>query len=357
MSATRPLARRTLRPSAAPAAEAESAPATPPPARASEAAATRLDRLRRPAAVLAAVGVLALAGVAYWFGAGRSSFSGSIIHAPGRLEVRAVAVPAAVSTPLADLAVAEGDFVTEGQVLGHLDLSRMRSELERADALIAQSKLALEAAQTEAAQRRNQLQGAEGDLRRLQSRASASRQQLEQRQSARDAAQAALTAAAADEAGAQQAYEGARKDAERLHAETAEDRIVAPRAGRVQYRFAEPGEDLHVGSPIVTIIGPQDVALSAQIPLPEAGQIKPGAEARVVLDGFPNEPFPASVTYLGKNETTIAGVGPTLRVRLRAGPELSRIHSGELRTGLAAEAYIATRTPPEWPAQLRTQGQ
>jgi len=315
-------------------------------------------RRRRFLAAAAIVALTAGAAAGYYFVHGRGAASAGIIRAVGRLEVHEFALTSAAAAPLAEIAVNEGDVVTEGQVIAKLDLAQAKDELAHAEALIAQTKLALDAAQAEANQRRNQFQAADGDLKRWQARAVVTRAQIDLKQSVRDTAQAALTSATADETAAEQAYDAARKDAEVLRAALNNDRIVAPKDARIQYRLADIGQPVERGSTIVTMIDPTDVTLAVDVPGRQADEVKPGAEARVVFEGAPNVAFAATVAFVGARAGT-GGATPdadTVRVRLHVAPDLARDRQGELRTGMPAIGYIATRPNTEWPAQLRPRG-
>ncbi len=318
-------------------------------------------RSRRFLAAAVVLALIVAGAVGYYILNGRGTASAGIVRAAGRLEVHEFPVISATAAPLAEISVGEGEMVSEGQVLARLDLSQLKGELSHAEALIAQTKLALDAAQAEANQRRIQFQAADGELKRWQARAVVTRSQIDQRQAVRDAAQTTLTAAAADESATEQAYDAARKDADKLRAALNDDRIVAPRDGRVQYRLAEVGETVARGGPVLTMVDPSDVTLALNLPAADTDGVKPGAEARVVLDGAPNVPFAATVAFVGARIATpgaatgaaTGAVTDTQRARLHIAPDLAHDRQGELRTGMAAVGYIATRPNTEWPAALR----
>jgi HlyD family secretion protein len=328
------------------------------------------------------LGAATLAG--FWRLYQQNAIPRGIVRASGRVEVHEIPVTAAVSAPVSEVVVAEGDSVSEGQVLARLDLEQPHANLERADALVGQTRLALEAAQSEVAQRRNQFQVADNELKRWQSRAVVTKAQIDQRQAARDAAQTVLNAAAADEAAATEANEVAKKDVERLRSRLNEDRIVAPKAGRVQYRLVDPGESLHPGSVIATLLDPDDITIAVDVSPAEAGRIRIGDEARVLVDDSRGAPITATVTFVGPQPKAAApaaassdanqsasklaageaaggaageareAVEGTVRVRLHVDRSLVQGLGGEIRTGIPATAYIRTAGASDWPAALRT---
>jgi len=92
----------------------------------------------------------------------------------------------------------------------------------------------------------------------------------------------------------------ARKRAELQEAEAdrSDLQILAPFAGIVSTRSAEPGEVVSPGKAIVTIINPGQVYLRAFIPEGEIGRVRTGQPARVYLDSNPKHPLEATVARI-----------------------------------------------------------
>lgn len=74
--------------------------------------------------------------------------------------------------------------------------------------------------------------------------------------------------------------------------------IVAPFAGTVATRSAEPGEVVSPGTAILTILNPGQVYLRAFIPEGEIGRVRTGQLARVFLDSNPQQPLDATVARI-----------------------------------------------------------
>lgn len=74
--------------------------------------------------------------------------------------------------------------------------------------------------------------------------------------------------------------------------------IVAPFAGLVATRSAEPGEIVAPGSAILTILNPTQVYLRAFIPEGEIGRVRTGQAARVYLDSNAKRPLEAVVARI-----------------------------------------------------------
>src|SRR5262249_12592340 len=97
----------------------------------------------------------------------------------------------------------------------------------------------------------------------------------------------------------------ARADAGRARAQLEEARanrqdlqVVAPFAGTVATRTAEPGEVVAAGTPIITLVALGQVYLRGFVPEGEIGRVKVGQAARVYLDSAPHTPIDAVVTRI-----------------------------------------------------------
>lgn len=71
--------------------------------------------------------------------------------------------------------------------------------------------------------------------------------------------------------------------------------ILAPFAGTIATRTAEPGEVLAAGSPIVTLLDLGKVYLRGFVPEGQIGRVRVGQPARVYLDSAPDKPLEAYV--------------------------------------------------------------
>ena len=101
--------------------------------------------------------------------------------------------------------------------------------------------------------------------------------------------------ARADIASAQADAERARAQLDEARANRRDLQIVAPFAGTVATRTAEPGEVVTPGTPIVTMVNLGQVYLRAFVPGGDIGRVRIGQPARVYLDSAPNTPIDAQV--------------------------------------------------------------
>jgi HlyD family secretion protein len=104
--------------------------------------------------------------------------------------------------------------------------------------------------------------------------------------------QEAQIAAARAEAGR------ARAQLEEARANRQDLQVVAPFAGTVATRTAEPGEVVAAGTAIVTLVDLGQVYLRGFVPEGEIGRVRVGQPARVYLDSAPGTPIEAVVSRI-----------------------------------------------------------
>jgi HlyD family secretion protein len=109
------------------------------------------------------------------------------------------------------------------------------------------------------------------------------------------AVQGQILQAEADRAAAQADAERALAMLEEAQANRADLKVVAPFAGTVATRTAEPGEVVTAGTPIATMVNLGQVYLRAFVPGGDIGRVRVGQPARVYLDSAPRTPVDAEV--------------------------------------------------------------
>jgi HlyD family secretion protein len=110
------------------------------------------------------------------------------------------------------------------------------------------------------------------------------------------AVQGQILQAQADVAAAQAEAARARAQLEEARANRKDLNVIAPFAGTVATRSAEPGEVVTAGTPIVTLVNLKEVYLRAFVPEGQIGRVRIGQPARVYLDSAPSTPIDAQVT-------------------------------------------------------------
>uniref|UniRef100_UPI001359FACF HlyD family secretion protein n=1 Tax=Rhodovarius lipocyclicus TaxID=268410 RepID=UPI001359FACF len=340
----------------------------------------------------AVVVVLAIGGYVAWRSAQPPALPSGIARGNGRVE--AVGIDIAARTPgrIRDILVNEGEFITAGQVLVRMDTAVLEAQMreaaaqlrravigiETATSLVTQREAERAAAQAVTAQRAAQLEAARRRLARtdeLASRGNASQQVLDDDRASFEgtraahsasiaqqaAAEAAITAARSSVVGAEAAAEAARATIQRIQADIDDSTLTAPRAGRVQYRVAQPGEVVAGGGRVLNMVDLTDVYMTFFLSTADAGRIALGTEVRLVLDAAPQYVIPARVSLVSdvaqftprQVETSEERLRLMFRVRARIDPGLLRDHVDQVKTGLPGVAYVRVDQRAAWPAQFQ----
>ena len=341
--------------------------------------------------LLAVLAAVTAAGTYAWStlrpqGPGEGFVSGN-----GRIEATEVDVAAKLGGRVQSILVKEGDFVTAGQPLAHMQIDTLEashdeakarhqqavaavanaeaqvavreSDRQAALALVAQRQSELDAAQRRLARSQTLVrEGASSDQevdddrareRSLQAAVVASRAQAE-------AAQAAITAARTQVASARAAVTAAQATVARIKADIDDSALVAPRSGRVQYRIAQPGEVIGGGGKVLNLVDLSDVYMTFFLPEPVAGRLALGSEVRIVLDAAPQLVIPAKVSFVASTaqftpktvETASERQKMMFRVKAQIAPELLQKHVQLVKTGLPGMAWLKLDAAAPWPAHL-----
>ncbi|GAB4368553.1 MAG: HlyD family efflux transporter periplasmic adaptor subunit [Kiloniellaceae bacterium] len=318
----------------------------------------------RSLVILAALVLLAAGAAAtVWWRNHQNDLPDYIASGNGRIEAEEVHVATKYAGRVAEVLVNEGDMVAAGQVLARMDTSELRAELAAAKASIAQAQENVVEARAQIIQRESELKFAEQELERadtLVQKGHISQQQADQKRTDRETAQAALDAARARLASTQAAVEAAKAQAERIETQIADSTLTAPRAGRVQYRLAEPGEVLPSGGRVVTLLDLTDVYMTIFLSTADIGRLLVGNEARIILDAVPQYVIPAAVSFISAEaqftprevETRSEREKLMFRVKVKVAPELLREHIHQVRTGLPGEAYVMLGGGSSWPERF-----
>ena len=337
--------------------------------------------------------VLALAAAGWWaWNAQRPQGPGDgFVSGNGRIEATEVDVATKLAGRVQDILVAEGDFVRAGQPLATMQVDTLAAQRNEAAAMHqqtltgvaqAQAQIAMRdsdklAVQALVAQRDSELDAAQRRLARSEtlSREGASSQQELDDDRARvrnaqaaggaaraqvAAAQAAIEAAKAQRIGAEASVKAAAATVARIDADLADSQLKAPRAGRVQFRLAQPGEVLGGGGKLLNLVDLSDVYMTFFVPETVAGRIALGTDVRIVLDAAPQFAIPAKVSFVASTaqftpktvETASERQKLMFRVKAQIAPALLQKHLQQVKTGLPGVAWIKLDAQAPWPAAL-----
>lgn len=282
----------------------------------------------------------------------------------GRIEADEVDIDTKFAARVAELFVDIGDMVAPRQVLARMDTSDIQQSLSKSEAQLRQARRAIDEAQADLVQQETQKKLAEQEMdraRTLLKNGWTTQEIADQRQQQLDGAIAAYNAANARVLASQHALEAAEHDAAFYRVEIADNTLVAPKSGRIQYRLSNIGEVLPAGGKVFTMLDFSYVYIDIYLPTLEAGKVKIGTEARIVLDAYPDHPIPAKVSFIASQaqftpktvETQTERDKLMFRIRLRIDQDRLLAHADAIRSGLPGVAYIRWNPAVEWPKSLQ----
>ncbi|MEO5796817.1 MAG: HlyD family efflux transporter periplasmic adaptor subunit [Rhodoferax sp.] len=313
------------------------------------------------------------------------------VSSNGRIEATEINVAAKLGGRVQDLLVDEGEFVQAGQVLGHMQVQTLQAQRDEASARQQQAVAGIDtavaqvamresdrlAAQAVVAQRMSEFDAAQLRLQRSQILAregASSEQELDDDrarvrsvQAAVDAARAQVAAASAAIAAAQTQVTAARSavlaanaTVVRIQADMDDSALTAPRAGRVQYRIAQPGEVVAAGGKVLSLVDLSDVYMTFFVPEASAGRLALGSEVHLVLDAAPQYVIPSKVSFVASTaqftpktvETASERQKLMFRVKAQIDPALLRKYLQQVKTGVPGMAWVKTDPQSVWPAEL-----
>lgn len=313
--------------------------------------------------------------------------------ASGNGRIEATEIDIATKTPgrVLDILVGEGDLVSANQPLAHMQMQSLEAQRDEARARQRQAVAGVASAEAQVAMRESDaaagqaaVAAREADLdnalRRLARSTdlsrdgAASQQELDDDRARARSATAAVDAARAQLAAAQSAIAAARSqvgsaraatvaaDASvaRIQTEIDDGTLTAPRAGRVQYRVAQPGEVLGAGGKVLNLVDLSEVNMGFFVPETVAGRLAVGSEVHLVLDAAPQYVIPAKVSYVAATaqftpktvETASERQKLMFKVKAQIDRDLLLRHLQQVKTGLPGVAWLKLDPQAEWPAEL-----
>lgn len=335
--------------------------------------------------------VALLGATLLWFELRPDELGDAFTSGNGRIEATEVDIASKLGGRVAEILVEEGAFVDAGQIVARMDTQVLQAQLAQAKAQVRQAENARRTADAQVSLRESEKQTAEAVVRQRQAELSAAekrharsvtlvkRNALPQQQLDDDlarlqssqaalaaarsqvqSAQAGITAANSQVIEAESAVEAARASVDRLQADIDDSELKAPRAGRVQYRIAQPGEVLGAGGKLLNLVDLSDVYMTFFLPERLAGRVALGSEVRLIIDAAPDYVIPASVSFVASGaqftpktvETASEREKLMFRIKARIDPDLLQKHLEQVKTGLPGMAYLRLDPDAEWPSRL-----
>jgi HlyD family secretion protein len=290
-----------------------------------------------------------------------------------------------------DIMVNEGDFVEVGQPLAQMQVDVLDAQRDEARAQSRQAVNAVSsadaqvvaresdkvAAQAMVAQRETELDSAQRRLVRtktLAQQGALSTQDLDDARALVQGTEAVLTGAKAQVAASEAAIKAAQAQVvgagssvaateatiARVEADIQDSLLKSPRAGRVQYRIAQPGEVLGAGGKVLNLVDLGDVYMTFFLPETAVGKVALGSEVHIVLDAALQYVIPAKVSYVASTaqftpktvETASERQKLMFRVKAQIDRALLEKHLKLVKTGLPGMAWIKLDAQAKWPANL-----
>jgi len=367
-------------------AGASAAPRQAPPAR------FRAISTKRKWLLLAALAVVGVAAYLGWRWLQPAKLPAGFASSNGRIEATEIDVATKIAGRIRDELVDEGNFVTAGQVVAHMDTDTLQAQRREAVAKLHEATNAVESAKSTVEQRQSEKAAAQAGVRQREAELNLARKNLDRakelvktggmakeevdtREAALASAEGALSKAKADVSAAaagiatakskvieaESSVAAAQAKIESIQSDIDDSTLKAPRDGRVQYRVSQPGEVLPAGGKVLNMVDLGDVYMTFFLPTDWAGRIQIGAEARIVLDAAPQFVIPAKVTFVADVaqftpktvETAEERQKLTFRIKAHIPQEVLKKYVRDVKTGLPGMAYVRLDPEAEWPSNLQ----
>lgn len=323
----------------------------------------KMSRTFKVALAVIAVGVIAFFGYQY-YESRRSTVPEGIAYGNGRIEAKLADVSANEALRIKDVLVDEGDLVTPGQVLVHLDTVTLDAQLAAENANVAAAKERRVGAEATIAKVKSQIKLAriEADRsRKLVAENAGSQREYDVRRAALETNTAALAEAEAQLETARREVAVAEANAATVQTRIDDATLKSPVLGRVLYRLAEPGEVLAAGGKAMTLVNLEDVYMEIFLPAAEAAAVKVGAEARLTVDFQPGRSAVGYVSFVSPEaqftpkevETKSEREKLVFRVKIQVPKELVTQSIEHIKTGVRGVGYVKISESATWPAWLQ----
>jgi HlyD family secretion protein len=323
-------------------------------------------KLQRSVIILAAAVVVIGGGAAGYFAWKQyeaSQLPAGIVSINGRVEATQVDISTKIPGRVVEIVPHEGDMVSPAEVVARIDTSESGAQLHQAQASAELARQTLATRQADVGSDEARLALANEEMRRtatLVDKGWSTHELYDQRVQQLKSADAALKAAQSQVDEARAAVKTADARVEELQAVVDDSIIKSPVRGRVQYRLVEPGAVLPPGGKIATVIDLADVYTTVFLPGPQAGRLKIGDEARVVVDAAPEYVFPATVSFVAPEsqftpktvEVQSEREQLVFRVKLQAPFDLLKGIEDQVKAGLRGVGYVRIDPAAQWPAKL-----
>jgi HlyD family secretion protein len=303
----------------------------------------------------------------YWWNLQQFHLPAGFAYGNGRLEADPIDIDTKFAGRVLQIMVDEGDRVMAGQVVARMDTRDLEATRQSYISQKSQAQHSLDEARFLLTQQQTVVKFAQQEVDRtsaLVAKSFATQELLDQRTQALDGGIAALHAASQRVEEAEHAVAVITHNIELYNVNIADNTLVAPKDGRIEYRVSNIGEVLPAGGKVFTMLDLSYVYMDVYLPTVDAGKAAIGDEARIMLDAFPKIAVPAHITYIATEaeftpkavETQSERDRLMFRIRARVDADVLKKHEMEVRTGLPGDAYVRLDSKAKWPKQLSNEG-
>lgn len=322
------------------------------------------------------IALVVLVTVVLWWMLASNRSPDNMLVASGTVEATEARLGFPTSGRIETIRVREGDAVSQGAELASLDRVEMEARRTQAEANIRLARALLlelergfrseeiaqaQAALTAASRRADDAQQAFDRTKRLLEGGAVSQEEYDRAQVALDVATSERVRAEEQvrllEAGPRreriqaQRAQLAQAEAElaAIEAALANLTIRSPFDGLVTVKHREPGEIVAAGTPVLTVMAPDDRWVRIYVPENRLGAVGLGAEATITTDTYPDAEYAGEVMYIASEaEFTPKSVQTSEeRVRLVYAVDIRIMGDSALvlKPGMPADVHLAVATP------------
>jgi len=228
--------------------------------------------------------------------------SGSLsngVFGVGTLEARhSYNLAPTLTSRVSRMLVDQGDHVRAGQLLAEMDAVDLNDRVTSSRQAAERSQYAIRVAEAQLAEAQSRVHtssAAHARFADLRAGGYVSQEMLDAKLHEKNAALAAVASATAALSSAQLDQVRAHADASGIGKLRAQTRLLSPVDGIVTSRLAEPGVTVVAGQTIIQVIDPGSVWVKTRIDQKQAGLVRVGQTAEIVLRSQPQSTLPGVV--------------------------------------------------------------
>ncbi len=197
--------------------------------------------------------------------------------------------------------VDQGDEVVAGQVLAEMDPVDLDDKLASSQRVVEKTASAIQAVEAQVSEAQSRLKTVTATATRYQELREGgfvSQEMFDAKWHEKNASASALAAASANLAIARDEHARAQSDARGIGKARAQTRLISPINGVVAVRLAEPGSTVVGGQVVLQVVDPNSLWVETRIPQQQAGWVRVGQAAEVVLRSQPQTPIAGKVARI-----------------------------------------------------------